>query len=104
MASNLTYEQAVELAESEFWKDMTPRHIAEFQMMEDRLCMPFSVFQEAMEKTLGRSVFTHEFGLNRQGLMEELFGGKPAPTFQEIVDLIPEAKRIVVLVGEKKTA
>ena len=30
-------------------------------MFESKLCMPFSIFQEAVEKTLGRPVWTHEF-------------------------------------------
>lgn len=100
MASNLTREQAIELGKSEFWKGMAPRHIAEFQMSESRLCMPFAVFQEALEKTLGRSVFTHEFGLNYDGLKAELFEGKAPPSFEEIVNLIPEAKRIVFALSD----
>jgi hypothetical protein len=37
---------------SKFWEGMTHRQIADFQMCEERLCMPFSIFQEAVEKTL----------------------------------------------------
>lgn len=39
----LTEEQAKELYNSEFWKDMTDEEIAVFQLHEDRLCMPFEV-------------------------------------------------------------
>lgn len=94
--SNLTQEQAIALAESEFWKTMTFREIAEFQMSEPRLCVPFSIFHEALEKTLGRPVFTHELGLNFESLKAELFEGKPPPTLQEIINLIPAEKRILV--------
>ena len=92
----MTKAQAIALGESKFWESMTHRQIAEFQMCEKKLCMPFSVFHEAVEKTLGRPVFTHEFGLNYQGLKDELFNGEAAPTLEEIINLIPEEKRIIV--------
>lgn len=94
----MTKESAIALAETKFWEGMTQRQIAEFQMCEEKLCMPFSVFHEAVEKTLGRPVYTHEFGLNFQGLKDELFNGKPAPTLEEILKLIPEDKRQIVCV------
>lgn len=97
MASGLTLEQAKRLAASEFWKDMTERQRAEFQLNEDRLCMPFPVFHEAVEKALGRPVYTHEFGLDVEGLRRELRGERPAPTFEEVLTLIPADKRVLVL-------
>ncbi len=69
----MTKDQAIAKSRTEFWKDMNYRQIAEFQIMEDKLCMPFSIFHEAVEKTVGRSVFTHEFGLNVEGIKEEIF-------------------------------
>ena len=74
---------------------MTYRQIAEFQLEQDKLCMPFDVFHEAIEKTLGRPVFTHEFAF-RQQLRKELYGEKEAPTFEEICALIPEEKLILI--------
>jgi hypothetical protein len=50
-----------------------------------------------MEKTLGRPVFTHEFGLNVQGLKDELYNGAPALSLEDIISLIPEDKRLIVL-------
>lgn len=64
-------------------------------MEQDKLCMPFCVFQEAMEKTLGRPVFTHEFSF-REELRKELYREKEPPTFEEICALIPEEKLIVI--------
>lgn len=93
----MTQEQAIALAKSKFWEPMTFRERAEFQMFEDRLCMPFEVFHEAIEKTLGRPVFTHEFGLNREGLEQELLGHRPRPSFEDIVNLIPADKRVLVV-------
>jgi len=52
--------------------------------------MPFDVFHEAVEKSLGRPVYTHEFA-HPELLMEGLIGQRKAPTFQDIVNLIPVA-------------
>lgn len=65
-------QEAIQFYESGKWKEMSDKEIALFQLNEDRLCMPFGVFHRAVESTLGRAVFTHEFGLNRDGLIQEL--------------------------------
>jgi len=87
----ITKERAIKLANSEFWEKLTYRERAIFQLSHRLLCMPFSVFHEAVEKALGRPVFTHEFA-RPDLLMEELIGLKEAPTFQDIVDLLPKNK------------
>lgn len=56
------------------------------------LCGDFGYFHESVEFLLGRSVWTHEF-INAKALVEEAFGRKDSPSFQEIVDLIPLLKR-----------
>ena len=93
----MTKEEAIALGETKFWEKMTHREIAVFQMNEPLLCMPFSVFHEAIEKTLGRPVFTHEFAMNYDGIMKELMGDAPPPSFEEILNLIPADKRIVLI-------
>jgi hypothetical protein len=96
---NITQEEAIVLANSKFWKHLTYQEIAEFQLFNDRLCMPFDVFHEAMEKALGRSVWTHEFA-DSESLRAELFGERPAPTFEEICNLIPADKRILLFIDQ----
>ena len=93
----MTKEQAITLANSKFWESMSHREIAEFQMTEPKLCMPFEIFHEALEKTIGRPVFTHELALNFGGVLEELFNGKEPPSFEEIINMIPEDKRCIVV-------
>lgn len=93
----MTKDEAIALADSKFWEAMSYRDRAVFQMNAELLCMPFGVFHEAMEKTLGRPVWTHEFGFNKDGLMRELNGEQPAPTMQEIIDLIPADKRMLLV-------
>lgn len=92
----LTKEQAIAFAESKGYKDWTYEQIVRFQLFQDKLCMPFSVFHEAIEKVLNRPVYTHEFGLNYEGIVKEYLGVQEPPTFEEIINLIPEEKRIVI--------
>lgn len=89
----LTKEQAIAMAENELYKTMDFREIAEFQIQQKFLCMPFSVFHEAVEKTVKRPVFTHEFGsIGCEGLKKEIFEGKEPPSFKEILDIIVRTK------------
>lgn len=66
----MTKEEAIRLASTKFWESMTPFAIAEFQLKEERLCMPFAVFHKAVEIALGRPVFTHEFA-SQENLVAE---------------------------------
>jgi hypothetical protein len=91
----LDMDAALAFAKSEKWREMSAVEIARFQLEQELLCMPFDVFHKSVENALGRPVFTHEFGLNRAGLLAELNGG-PQPTLAEVIELIPEDKRIVV--------
>ena len=92
-------EKALALASSGWWKSKTAREIAEFQMFTEELSMPFGVFHEALEKALGRPVWTHELGPDWAGLAAELLGERSQPSMQEILDLIPAEKRIVLTKG-----
>lgn len=92
----LTKDEAIAFAESSVWESWTDEQICDFQMWQSKLCVPFDVFHRAVEKTLGRPVWTHEFGMNYAGMQQERLGQRPAPTFEEIVNLIPEEKRLIV--------
>lgn len=93
----MTEGQAIKLAKSKFWETMSLKDRAVFQINERRLCMPFDIFHEAVEKTIGRPVFTHEFGLNYEGIRREIMDGAPPPTFKDIVNLIPKDKQILIM-------
>lgn len=93
----LTREEAIAFGESKVYEGWTDRQIAEFQMEQSKLCVPFDVFHRAIEKALGRPVFTHEFVFNYEELRKELYGEKEPPTFEEIIRLIPEEKRILII-------
>lgn len=91
----LTEIEAIAFAESDVWKEWTDEQIVRFQLFQDKLCMDFSRFNEAISKVLDRDVYTHEFAFH-EGLIKEYLGVKNAPTFEEIMDLIPEEKRIII--------
>lgn len=89
-------EVAIQMAESKWWEGKTNKEIVEFQLFTAELATDFSVFHEAVEKVLGRPVFTHEFA--RAGLLQkEFLGERDAPSFDEILALIPEDKRVLVV-------
>jgi hypothetical protein len=86
-------KQAIRLYKSEWWKGLSARQIVKFQLFVDELCMPFGEFHSAVGDALGRDVYTHEFGSSGVG---QLQGDASAPTLQEIIELLPPDKRIVV--------
>jgi hypothetical protein len=87
-------EAAIALATSKWWEGKSAEYIAKRGMYIEELCLPFDVLHKAVEGHLGRPVFTHEFG--SVGLYHEVRGEKDAPSLQEIFDLIPAEKRIVI--------
>ena len=91
----LTKEQAIAFSKNKCYEKMNYRQIAEFQIEQKLLCMPFAVFHEAMEKALDRPVFTHEFAFV-DNLKKELYGEKEPPTFEEICALIPKEKLMIL--------
>ena len=93
-------DKAIALSESKWWEGKSHREIAEFQLFTAELACPFEVFHEAVEKSLGRPVFTHEFGMNYSGICDEFLGRREAPTLEQIINLIPEEKRVIVLIAE----
>jgi len=91
----VTKDEAIEIAESGIWKEWSDEIIFSFGMFQQRLSFDFSRFQEAAEKVLDRPVFTHEFAY-RDLLIAEWLKHKPKASFEDVINLIPEEKRIVV--------
>ena len=92
---HLSKKQAIKIYESDIWKDMTHEQIVKLQLFQRFLCVPFNRFHQAMENVLNRPVFTHEFA-SPDSLRAEYLGEKQPPTLDEIINLIPEEKRIVI--------
>lgn len=93
---SLTEQQARDFAETGWWKELPADAIVAFQLYESRLCMDFHDFHGAVEESLGRPVFTHEFALNYDGLVAEFECKAERPTMAEIVNMIPIEKRLVI--------
>jgi len=83
-----TYEEAIKKVESKWWEGKTAKEILDFQLYEERLCCPFDIFHKAMEKALGRPVFTHEFA-DQKALQEEYEGKR------QYDGLLPSVKRVL---------
>ena len=97
MREQFTEQQAIEFFESREWVDMTDRERTEIQFYHEKLCMPFDVFHKSVCAALGRDVYTHEFGLNRDGLVVELYEGGPKPTMQDLIEMISTRLPVVVM-------
>lgn len=97
----LTQGAAIALYESGWWKGMPDRDVVSFQLFQDRLCMPFGDFHAAVERVLKRPIWTHEFAFVDQ-LRNEFLGNRPAPTFEEIINLLPQDKVILLYRGPEK--
>lgn len=93
----LTTEQAIALANSEWWKKANTRDIVALQLYQSKLCMSFSAFHAAVEKELGRPVFTHEFA-SPDILIKEFEGKAPPPSFDEILDRLKQLNPNVSIV------
>ena len=87
-------DEAIRLANGGWWRDKTPQEIAEFQLAEDKLCMPFDEFHKAVETWLGRPVWTHEFACPWE-LMAEGHGENKQRTMTDVI------KKAQDLMGDK---
>jgi hypothetical protein len=97
MSKQMTREEAIAFGKGTTWESMTDRQIVELQLFTQLSCVPFGRFHEALEKTLGRSVWTHELGSsNMRNVQDEFLGDRPAPTMEQIIGLLPQEKVIVV--------
>jgi hypothetical protein len=97
-----TSKEAISLAKTGWWKSCEPYEVALWQLDSQFLAMDFSAFHKAVEKACGRPVWTHEFAFGgRVRLSAEILKERPAPSMEQILDLLPREKTIVVLVDDK---
>ena len=68
---NNVEETIAKYPDYKWWRTDDPVEIAKYQIFEKILMVDFSVFHESIERLLEIPVFTHEFGLNHEGLKEE---------------------------------
>lgn len=89
----MSKDEAIAFAESRIWQKWTKAQLAVFQLYQQKLCIPIHVFHDAIEETLGRPVWTHEFAFPE--LLKAELRTKKAPSFEEIVSLIPKEKLLI---------
>ena len=92
-------EAAIAMAESGWWIGREDKEVAKIGMFTKELCLPFSELHRALESALGIPVWTHELGLSFDSICQELLGEKDPPTIEDIMNLIPEDKRVLVTLG-----
>ncbi len=92
--NQFTEDEAIDYARSGKWKELTDEQLFLLQMCQDKLCVDFGEFHRATEAVLDRPVWTHEFA-SPELLMQEFYGATP-PTMEEIIDMIPKEKLIVI--------
>ena len=93
--SKITRETAKAMYAAQWWKDLPARDVALAQLREPRLCMDMGDFQAAIEKALGRPVWTHEL-VHPEHLIAEMEGEKDAPSMEDILAMIPADKLLIV--------
>lgn len=87
VAAQMTREQAIALSTSNWWIGRPEPEVAEFQLTQHLLAMPFEEFHRVVEVALSRPVFTHEFA--RPGdLLAELHKETPPRDFGQILALV----------------
>lgn len=69
---------------------------AEMRSFDGPVEVPFDLMHRRMESLVGRPVWTHEMGLNWEGLCREARWESRPATIEEIIDIVPQVKRVVV--------
>lgn len=94
-------ETAIEIAKTEFWKETPIKELVNFQFFNTRLLMPFDFFHEAVERVLGRPVWTHEFASNK--LRDEVEEKIPRQSFEDILNQLQKDKTIIIIAPRQQT-
>lgn len=95
-ARMLSSEECKAYFKSGAWKKLGYQELFEIQLIQDRQLIPFDLFWKAAVKTLGRPVYEHELIRGQEQLYREYIGLNPEPTFEQIMDLLPENNGIEV--------
>lgn len=65
------FEQMEKFGDNRWWASKDKKVLGYYQLMNPILLVSFDKFHEALEFLLGRPVWTHEMGLNYEGLKAE---------------------------------
>lgn len=100
VASKLPEELAKALYVSRWWEgeDFTQAEVAMIQLKQERLIVPFGLFQDAVTELLGRPVYTHEFS-RPEVLIAEAEGRREAPRspVESLREVAPNKPAVAVM-------
>ncbi len=85
----LTKQESLSFFKNNLWENMSAKERAQFQIIQDRLCMPMYIFIDSVAETLNRSVTPVELVINRESIINELFDNDKLFNFEELVKMIP---------------
>jgi len=88
----LTKKQAVEIADRELWKKWNDKELVRMQLFQKRLLVPLDQFQMAVQRCIGRPVWTHELGMESSlfRIQKDFLKEDLPPSEEEILKMIPE--------------
>ena len=93
-----TKEYCIKVNKDIQWNTLDDNELIKFavlQLYQKRLFMPFDLFHKYIEKALKRPIWTHEFA--KPNLLKlELNGKIPMPTLEDLINQIPEEKRLIL--------
>lgn len=83
-------EEARAISGSRVWTEWTDVQILQLQLFQNHLCVPFSKYHSALERCLGRPVYTHTIEFNKQKLVKEFLSIANTLPSEELMKLIPK--------------
>lgn len=83
-------EEAKAISASRVWAEWTDVQILRLQLFQDRLCVPFGKYHAALERCLGRPVYTHTMEFDKKKLVREFLSIAEVPSPEELMKLIPK--------------
>lgn len=84
----ITKEQAILINDSGAWEKLTVEERARFQIVQERLCMPFAEFHSAVSETLDAAVFNHQLATMRDELIAALLKDGDPPSVEYVLGLV----------------
>ena len=82
--TELTKEEEIKLYDTKSLESRSKMQIAIFQILQRRLCVPFSIFHKAVEYAVGHGVFVHEFA-DPESIKKEILAVNGKDIFWKII-------------------
>jgi hypothetical protein len=92
--TQLTEEEATAFYHGNKWQAWDAKTRAIFQLQQERMCMPFKVFRESIEESLGRKIIPYELLSASDSLLRELQGLADPPSLEDVLALVPPHHKV----------